>query len=379
MKRISLNVKIVILFLSLYIILYNFIISTGINENIINILFWSFLLIISYFLIGYTKNRAITKKQTIQYVIIYCLIYLLLIYFLGIITGFNYSPFKHDFVGIIKNITPLIFLIIAKEITRYMLVFKCRFEKKAVIIIDIIFALLDIITVINLYDLSTGLLIFTFIGEVVLRSIYNNSLENLITYNVGPIPSIIYRLILELYVYIVPVIPDLEIYLTVVINISLPVLLFVCLNKLHFNYKNISKKKVSISKKYITIPLGMILITLVCFISGVFRYKMIAVASNSMLPVIERGDAIIYDKVDNVNILKKGDILVFVHDDITYVHKIVDVTKKNNSIIISTKGDNNATNDAFIVTEKDVVGVVKYEIKYIGYPSIWLSEAIFKE
>lgn len=379
MKRISLNVKIVILFLTLYLILYNYILSMGVNSNLLNILFWSFLLIISYFLIGYTKNRSITKKQTIQYVIIYSIIYLLLIYFLGIITGFNYSPYSHKFIEIMKNILPLIFFIIAKEIVRYMLVFKSRFEKKAIIIISIIFTLIDIVTVFSLYDLSTGLLIFAFIGEVVLKSIYNNSLETLISYNTGPIPSIIYRLILELYIYIVPVIPDLGIYLNVIINITLPVLLFVCLNKLHFNYKNVTKKKVSISKKYITIPLCIVLVSLVCLISGIFKYKMIAVASNSMLPVISRGDAIIYEKIDNAKLLKKGDILIFVHDNTTYVHRIVDITKKNNKIIITTKGDNNATNDAFLTTEDSVVGVVRYEIKYIGYPSVWLSEAIFKE
>lgn len=374
MKNISLNVKIIMLFLILYVVTYNYFLSLGLSSEIYNMLFWGIFLIFSYFLLGYTKNRAITKKQTIQYVIIYAIIYLLIIYFLGIITGFYYSPFSFDIKILFKNLLPLIIIITMREIVRYMLIFKGRFNKKCVILITIIFILIDIVTVVNMYDFSTGLLIFTFIGEVCLRAIYNNCLEGIMTYNVGPIPSIVYRIILECYIYLVPIVPNIGIYLTTIINIVLPVLLLVKLNKLYFNYKNVSKKKVSISKKYITIAMSIVLVILVSLVSGIFRYKMIAVASNSMLPTIARGDAVIYEKVSSVNELKEGDILVLTNDDVMYIHRIVEISKKNKDVIIYTKGDNNAMNDAFTTSPKEVVGIVRQKIRYIGYPTVWLSE-----
>jgi signal peptidase I len=374
MKKISFNCKMIILFLLLYILTYNFILSFNISSALYNFCFWIFMLFISYILLGYTKNRSITKKQTIQFILIYCLLYFILIYFLGIITGFNTVPYSHKIISIIKNIFLPITLIISKEFIRYMLIFKNRFSKRNVLLINFIFTLIDIVTVIDLYQFNTALLVFTFIGEVVLTSIYNNSLESLISYNNGPIPPIIFRLIMELYVYFVPIIPNLGIYLNTVITVCLPVLLILCLNKLCYNYKNVSKKKVSISKMYITIPLVIIFISVCSLVSGIFKYKIVAVASNSMIPVFERGDAVIYEKVNSVSNLNVGDILVFEQNDVIYIHRIVEIVYKNKEYNIYTKGDNNAYQDDFITTSKDVVGVVRQEVKYIGYPTIWVTE-----
>lgn len=371
MKNLSVNIKIIFFLLITFILSYNYLLSINVNSTLLNVLFWLITIIISYILLGYTKNRGITKKQTIQYIIIYCLIYFLLIYFLGIITGFNNTPFSHSIKSLFKNIIPVLFIIVSKELVRYMLIFKCRFNKKIVLFINIIFILIDIVTVINLYELNTILLIFTFIGEVLITTIYNNSFETIISYNVGPIPSIVYRMILELYVYIVPIVPNLDVYLTTVINVALPVLLILCLNKLYYNFQNVSKKKVSISKKYITIPICLVLISLVCLVSGVFKYKIVAVASNSMLPNIARGDAAIYEKTNNI---KEGDILVFKNEKTIYIHRIVEITKKDNEITIYTKGDNNIDNDTFTTNIDEVYGVVKKKIKYIGYPTLWISE-----
>ena len=380
MKKIPFNSKIIILFLILYLITYNYILSfnTGISSLTYNVFFWIILVIFSYLLLGYTKNRSITKKQSIQYILIYCMIYFILIYFLGIITGFNALPYSHTIVNLFKNITPAVIIIVSKELVRYMLIFKMKYSKRNIVIINILFTLIDIITVINMYEFSSGLLIFTFIGEVVITSIYNNILETILSYNTGALPAIMYRAILELYVYIVPIVPELGIYLTAVINVTLPVLLILCLNKLNYNFKNISKKKVSISKMYITIPLVIILISFTALVSGIFRYKIVAVASNSMIPVFERGDAVIYEKINNVEDLNVGDILVFQHNDIFYIHRVVEVVYKNKEYMIYTKGDNNADNDNFVTSQNDVVGVVKKEIKYIGYPTLWMTELFDK-
>ncbi|MDD5864951.1 MAG: signal peptidase I [bacterium] len=374
MKKILANLKIIIVILFLYLLTYNYFISLGYNTTIYNIIFWIIFLIFTYFLIGYTNNRSILKKQTIQYVIIYCIIYLLVIYFLGIVTGFNYSPFLHNLKSILKNIIPLITIIICRELIRYMIIFKGRFNKKFVNLVTLLFILIDIVTVINLYKFSTGLLIFSFIGEVILKSLYNNYLETIIAYNTGPIPNIVYRIILECYIYLVPIIPDLGIYLTTMVNIILPVLLVLKLNNINLNYKLISKKKVNISKKYITIPIFILLAILISLVSGLFRYKMIAVGSNSMLPIISKGDAVIYEKVSSIDKLNEDDILVFKNEGVIYIHRIVEISKKNKDITIYTKGDNNAMNDEFTTSKEEVIGVVKQKIKYIGYPTIWLSE-----
>lgn len=379
MKRVPLNVIVIVLLLILYSLTYNYFISFGLKSSIYNIVFWIFMFIFSYVILGYTKNRSITKKQTIQYIFIYCMIYFILIYFLGIITGFNTLPYSHKISKMFLNILLPLIIIVSKEFVRYMLIFKLRFSKRNIYILNFVFILVDIMMVSGMYEYNNALLIFTFIGEVVISNIYNNSLETIISYNSGVLPAIIYRVIMELYVYIVPIVPDLGVYLTTVTNVVLPVLLILGLNKLNFNYKNVSKKKVNISKMYITIPLTIILVGVASLVSGIFRYKIIAVASNSMVPVFERGDAVIYEKIDDVSNLAVGDILVFKHDDVIYIHRVVDTVYKNKKYMIYTKGDNNADNDNFITDGGDVIGVVKKEVKYIGYPTLWVSELINRE
>jgi signal peptidase I len=46
-------------------------------------------------------------------------------------------------------------------------------------------------------------------------------------------------------------------------------------------------------------PLLVIIIPMLLLVSGVLKYQMMAVASNSMYPIFERGDALIYEKLSN--------------------------------------------------------------------------------
>ena len=39
-----------------------------------------------------------------------------------------------------------------------------------------------------------------------------------------------------------------------------------------------------------------------------------------------------------------------------------------------TKGDANDQVDNTLIREKDVIGVLRYRIRYIGLPSIWVQE-----
>ena len=59
-----------------------------------------------------------------------------------------------------------------------------------------------------------------------------------------------------------------------------------------------NQKLTGLNTGFITIPIIIVLLTIIILVSGIFGYKMIAIGSNSMIPVYEKGDAIIYEKVD---------------------------------------------------------------------------------
>jgi signal peptidase len=95
-----------------------------------------------------------------------------------------------------------------------------------------------------------------------------------------------------------------------------------------------------------------------------------------MYPKLVRGDAVIIEKYSNASELEVGNIIAFIHDKKVYVHRIAKIKKYNNELYYITKGDNNSINDDFDITTDDIVGVVKFRIPYIGYPTVWLSEAL---
>jgi len=364
---------ILIFLLLFYIVSYPFVVELNVNRNLYNIFSWMLLAGLTYFLVGYVKNKSINKKLSIQYILIYLIIYILITYLLGLITGFYKVPFSFKLVDIFINVFNVALLILFKELTRYMFVFKWRYKKNWLFITTVIFSLVDIVMVIDMYEFNSALLVFTFIGEVLLTSIYNNFLQTILVYNVGFLPSFLYSVILNGYVYFVPIIPNLGIYLDSVLNIVLVVFLVLKLNVENFKYQNISKRKVNISKKYINIPIVLFLLIMIFLVSGVFRYKILAVVSNSMFPKIGLGDAVIYEKIDNYDELDVGDILVFTNEDVVYVHRIVEIARKNSDILVYTKGDNNQKNDNFVTYEDEILGVVRLRLKYIGYPSYWFN------
>ena len=50
------------------------------------------------------------------------------------------------------------------------------------------------------------------------------------------------------------------------------------------------------------------------------------------------------------------------------------ISKIDDKHVIQTKGDANNTPDAWEVTDDEILGVVNYSIKYIGYPTLWFNE-----
>ena len=112
---------------------------------------------------------------------------------------------------------------------------------------------------------------------------------------------------------------------------------------------------------------------IILLVSGIFKYQIVAIASNSMKPIYEKGDAVIIEK-KNPNKIKEQDILVFKKNNTYITHRVIEIIKNENNYNFITKGDNNKELDKYKVPENEVIGTVKYIIKYLGFPTIWLNE-----
>ena len=102
----------------------------------------------------------------------------------------------------------------------------------------------------------------------------------------------------------------------------------------------------------------------------------IAAASNSMIPKFKRGDLIIYHKINDKTIIKEKDIIVFNYYNNIYIHRVKRIINKNNKNYYQTKGDNNSMYDSNLIASDDVIGIYKFKIKFLGYPSLWIEELL---
>lgn len=129
-------------------------------------------------------------------------------------------------------------------------------------------------------------------------------------------------------------------------------------------------------KKKNNIITGILLAIMVLFImliSCEFKYGLIVIATGSMKGTIDVGDAVVYESYEGQNI-KEQQVIIFEKDNVNVVHRVIDIKQVNGVNRYYTKGDANKLSDSGFVTPEKIVGIVKFKVKYIGYPTIMLRE-----
>ena len=378
MKNNILKLGLIELIFTIYILVLIILQITKITSitPILNIAFFLLLGIITYLKYGYAKSHKITKNITFQYTIICLLIYYFIIYMSGLFLGFLESPYTYNTTNIINYIIITPILIILKEVFRYSYV-RVNNNIKKLTIITILFIIFDIITGLSLYSFSNIDHIFEAIGLLILPSI---SKEILCTYLVTKSDyktTITYCLIQEVLTFFLPITPAFTTYIESVVSISLPILILLFIDKRLEKYeKTKSKRTISKTRLYIKLPIILILIILVALVSGLFKYKLIAIGSESMTPTIKKGDAVVIQKISEEEFLRleEGNIIAFKQDGRIIVHRINKITLQQDSIKIITKGDANKEEDNYEITYDNLEGIINLKIPYIGLPTIWVKE-----
>jgi len=212
------------------------------------------------------------------------------------------------------------------------------------------------------------------IGYVLFASISSNLLYNYIAKRYGVKPNIIYRLLTVLYVYIIPVSPDIYIFFLSFYRMVFPFLIYYLLESFYGEDEEIVEIKENKLVKIASSILFVLLVVYIGLISCLFRYGALVIGSGSMTGTINKGDVIIFSKDIDIDDVEKGDIIVFTKNDIKVVHRVIDKKQKNGEYRLYTKGDSNLQEDEGYVTEKELYGRVVNRIEDIGLPTIWLHE-----
>lgn len=349
--------------------------------SLCNPLFWLFMAILSYLVARDEPSQKMRNKYDItQSIVIIVIIYCMIYFSLGLVFGYERSPYSHEVTAILKNLWTFISVIVFQEFTRYQLV---KLSPKKIGYYALITALF-IIAEIDFWNFSgnfsNNVEFFKYMSQTIVPLIVTNCLFTYLSIMSANLPATIYRCLLMLMTILLPIFPALNWLIKAMMEIVL-----VIIASLYVNYVDIKSSRImtrrQVKKESVVsyIPFVIVLVVLVCFISGTFKYQPIAVLSNSMLPTFARGDAVIMKKIDKKDLkkLKKGTILYYSKEGRLIVHRIVSVKHTDDGKVeATTKGDNNNANDPWVITEDDMIGTVSFMIPYIGYPSVWVNELL---
>lgn len=336
--------------------------------------------IISWLLLGFQKNKSIIEKDIIITTVIYLMGYYIISSLLGLFIGFNKNIYSMTLKNIILNTFPVIALIIVGEVLRYVLMTRAKYNKILTMLLVVAFIsfqnTITLYYIVGVKDFRTMFLIEQFGLFIIPNAITNIFLTYQIT-KVGYKANIVYRLLMEVPLYIIPIFPKFGNYIDSIIRITIPALFMVWL------YKYIQKRKtnriITIRKKgdiFFYLGIFTICLVMIYFVCGFFRYQAYVIASGSMIPQINIGDVVIIDKdvTKDIESLKVGDVVAYQKGNIILCHRITAIINSGKSILFETKGDNNDVVDQLLVREDQILGLVKTKVKYIGYPTVWLNK-----
>lgn len=372
--------QIVIFLISLLLVTIQIVLAfNNINFYANTVGFTMFLIYDIYLIIKLNKThiRNFNRNRYISRMLIITLIYYIIYFYFGFFLGFLRSPYSHQIFTIAKNIFNSLVLILAIELSRYIYVSKNKDNKLFLVIFTILLIIMEINIpqVLSLYNVNDKEGLFKYIFQHILPLI---SLSFLFTYidTISNYKTImVYRIITILFIYIMPIFPNINWFLDASQGILVPAFFFMLFKYVFTKQENLSKRKIRSSKISLTIAI-ISMASLVAFMLGAFKCEPVTIVSNSMLPTYSRGDVIVYEKMSSGDLIKleKNSIIVYRVENQLVAHRVVNVIQENGIIKFQTKGDNNNGPDTDLVAINQIVGVYRFHLKYIGYPSVWLND-----
>ena len=378
-KRKASNLLIIVLFI-IYIIAYKLYLFDKFLP-MIDSLSTSFLLIITFIsvlLLGFRKDKNNILKKSILKVVFYTIIaFFCITYLLGLKTGFLRNAYSLDLTSIVDNLFAPLLIILSMEMIRYIFITANKDDSKLYTYLITIILIVFEICISSKGNPFKGdvTIVFKSFTTTYIPIMIKNICLSYLTTEAGYKPAILYRLILELSTYIMPIVPNLGDYFESIQGIVVPLMVYIFTSRTideYYKKEANNPEKKAFSK--VDIPFIVIFAILIALVSDFFPVQIIGIASQSMQNSINKGDAVFIYKILKDDDLDKGDVIAYRYENKIIVHRIVSKKCDNGKCLYRTKGDANNVKDDATLSIKDIKGKVLFKIIYIAYPSVWISE-----
>ena len=333
-----------------------------------------FLAIVTKVIVKKRKVRNSTYKQVIWMMLVFALIYIGLYYLLGFHYGFYRSRFRFSIKSLFYNIIPIIVIVISMEYIRSSLI---QQEVKGIDVLTFIgMFIVDMAIYAGIYDVTTLSGFLANLGYVILPSISFNILYNYISYRFYHEPIIVFKLIIMLYMYVIPVIPDVYQFLVNFVRFVYPYIIYVFLRKFFSKrmIENIGMSEELSMDNTKFVVASVIILVFIMFLSNQLKFGMFVVGSSSMNGTLNNGDCLVFENLGKNDMIIQYDVIAFRKWNTQYIHRVVSIKERMGKTIYITKGDANDTNDDGYITREDIIGIGKVRLRYMGYPTLWVNQ-----
>lgn len=380
MSQRSMKNGIIALLFVAYIILYRLFIFTNYMKfaEIISASFLIVVLALAIKLLGFRKDKpSMLSKNIIKVTVFYLVLAFSVMYGLGLVVGFLHNAYSRSLFTLFDNMFVPIIIIVMVELIRYVVIWANKDKKVFVGIFTVLLILFELMIAVRTLNLNDIAATFNLSATIIVPVIVKNFILSYLCYHVGYKVPLVYRLVMDTYLFIVPIIPDIGDYVNSMILLSVPFLIYITAFPMIDDRSSKSEPVLNIDNfSFLNIPIIILLVLLVSLISGFFPLYMIGIGSDSMNPKISKGDAVIIKKINKNTEIKQKDIIAYNSGGRIVVHRVVNVNKSKDRITYTTKGDANNSKDPQDVKRKQIKGIVKLKVPFIAYPTVWLSELI---
>ena len=295
----------------------------------------------------------------------------------GLIVTYVHNAVALSWVTIAKNLLTFGLTAAAVEYVRYALMQQGG-RRNVVwfgVLVSVLLAVQDL-NVSQFQELHSASDVIKLSVSSVLPALAHSLLLTYLAITAGLGPQLTYRLGVIAIMYIPPVIPKYDWYLTGIAWLLLVVAVYVFVDRTKRESAD-RQRRVHHTRRATDVMFFVCMGALVLFMIGAFSYRPQAIMSNSMYPVFSRGSIVIVQKANAVDVAK-GDIIQYEAHGRSVTHRViaVDIAEDGSgSKVFFTKGDNSPSVDEPVKPDQ-IVGIIRAQVPYIGYPTVWLRETV---
>ncbi len=329
----------------------------------------------AHWLLKKRRMSSVHRRTVMLIVAIFAVFYMTVLLLTGFHFGFYLSVVSFGFSSIIKYILPFVITIISTEIIRGALLGqKGRLPWLFAFAIGLVSEVLMQTTLAHVTSFNRFM---DLAGITLLPAAMGQMLYQYLSANYSSRPTIVYRLIVTLFAYVIPIRSGMPDALVALASLLAPALLLFFIRLLYGKREKTARSK-RIGRWFYSAVVAVLLfvISFVMLVSCQFRYGLLIIATESMTGELNKGDVALYEQY-TAQTVKENEIVVFKKDDRVTVHRVVDIVHIDGENRYYTKGDANDDADYGYITDESIIGVVEGKLPYFGYPTLWLRE-LFK-